>query len=150
MSGAPSLVIDREERGGPTCGDAGGRTKKGEPCAAFRRLSEDTGLCMHHDPARKDECDEIQRLAAEGYRRHLTLEPLSFAPDTLEHLAQWHQWAVKAVAAGNMASRTADSVCRHLKELRPVLLNLNRERRVRALEAAWKEAKQRVGRRRRG
>jgi len=148
---APDLVLATEEDVA-TCGDAGGITKTGAPCAAFRNLSSTTGLCLWHDPSRGDERAVCARRGGEGSRRRVEeskAKPPSYAPDTLAHLAAWHQWAADSVATGKLPARTADSVCRHLKELRPVLLNLNLEHRLKELEVELKAAKKELAVRKR-
>ena len=141
----PKLVIDE----GPRCGDRGGRCKDGSPCEAFRNLSETTGLCMHHDPARADEALALVKAGGAASGAPLLAKPPSFPPDTLEHVAKWHAWATASVAKGKLPSRLADSICRHLKELRPVLLGLGMEQRVRELEAQLKAAQKELGARKR-
>ena len=133
------------------CGNAGGLTKDGAPCAAYRNLSESTGLCMWHDPDRQPERDANQRAAVAGRETKEAKRPKAlpdFAPDSLDHLSEWHQWAVKAVACAEIATRTGDTICRHLQQLRPTLLSLDMERRVRELEAELRKAKKQLKARR--
>jgi len=145
----PELVA--VEQGLQTCGDVGGVSKDGTPCAAFRRLDPDTGLCVWHDPARESEREAIHTARMAGFQAHTAERRAKrpetmpkFPPDTLDRLSQWHQWAVAAVAIGEINTRTADSISRNLQQLRPVLLNLDMERRVRELEAELKRAKRKV------
>ena len=147
--GGPELV--GVELGLATCGDAGGVNVDGAPCAAFRRLSEDTGLCTWHDPSRGLEREAIhtarmagrQVQAAEQRAKRPETMP-KFAPDTLDRLAKWPHWAVSAVAVGEINTRTADSIARNLQQLRPVLLNLGLEGRVRELEVELRKAKKKA------
>ena len=141
-----------------TCGDHGGRNQQGEACGVAMNLSATTGLCLHHDPARVDEARALYKTgsAAAGRATHLrriellTTEPVNLPraePDTLGRLARWHRWVVRAVATGEIDARTAHEITCSLKELRPVLLNLNLERRVKELEMALKKARKELERR---
>lgn len=141
--------------GAPTCGDSGGVSVSGKPCAS--RVLLETGLCAHHDPAFKE---EIRIVRAAGGRTTTDIRRLqrrikdtvapadlpSFPPDSLERLSRWHQWAVKSVATGEISERNADAICRHLSSLRPTLINLGLEKRVKELEASLKKAKRELGR----
>jgi hypothetical protein len=134
-----------------TCGDSGGKTQSGAPCGATLGLGEESGLCVVHDPERATQSMLDRR---EGGRlsgivrslereRRATTRPENlptFPPDNLERLAAWHIWAANAVATGEIAARTGDTIARLLKELRPVLLNLDLEKKVKQLEQALKRA----------
>ena len=115
-------------------------------------LSATTGLCLHHDPERVDEARALYKTgsAAAARATHLRrIERLTTAPanlprdepDTLGRLARWHRWVVRAVATGEIDARTAREITGSLKELRPVLLSLNLERRVKELEMALQKAR---------
>jgi hypothetical protein len=142
--------------GALTCGDAGGVNGAGEPCSS--RVLLESGLCAHHDPDRRHEMKLVRaaggRAKADIYRLQKRINETTapenlpaFKPDTLERLAAWHQWASRAVAVGEIDGRTGDSICRHLKELRPVLIATGMEARVKELEAALKKAKRELGQR---
>ena len=139
------------ELGLATCGDAGGVNVDGAACAAFRRLSEESGLCVWHDPSREEERDALHHSRMEGARAATEARAVkrpermpSFPPDTLDRLAKWHQWAVSAVAVGEINTRVGDSIARNLQQLRPVLLNLGLEGRVRELEVELRKAKKKA------
>jgi hypothetical protein len=136
-----------------TCGDYGGVNKAGEPCGLTLGLNERTGLCIQHDPERAEERRAQVKRGGEGARitawrnklEKMTTAPENLPtdpPDTLERLASWHIWAAGAVATGEIDARTADSICRHLQQLRPTLLNLGFEKRLKQYEQAvahWKK-----------
>ena len=141
-----------------SCGDNGGRTRSGFPCRQTMNLSPTTGLCIWHDLTRGDERKALHAAAVAASARASHLRRIErqvttpdnmprFEPDTLERLAKWHQWASRAVGVGEVDARTGDSICRHLKELRPTLIQLGLEKRVRELEAELRRYKKRVGER---
>lgn len=152
----------------PTCGDAGGRTARGEPCGCVLGLKEDPDgrlRCDTHsiDPERRARAADARALgAAEGGRvlgiakriareTAQTTEPENlpgFAPDTLERLALWLQWAARAVAVGEISAKTASEVTRACKELRPVLVAVGMEQRLKQLERDLAEAKRKLERER--
>lgn len=153
MSPGPTLVVDKEGRG-PTCGSRGGVTKEGLPCETFRNLGEESGRCMWHDPERVKERALLTgaQNSAKVQKAELAKEPAEpppYAPDTLEALSLWHQWAADAVATGRLGVRAADSICRHLRELRPTLQALGMERRLKELEAELKATKKELAVRKR-
>lgn len=144
-----------------TCGDRGGVSKSGAPCGATLGLSETTGLCAAHDPERATSYRQMQ---ARGGRTSTLLKRVlraeqesvlpetlpTFEPDSLEHLSQWLQWTARAAATGELHHRTAAEITRALRELRPVLINLDLERRLkeaeRLLARAQKELEKRHAR----
>lgn len=137
----------------PTCGDAGGVNGEGEPCES--QILLDSGRCAHHDEERRKEMKliraaggraaaDIARLAKKVRETTAPENLPDFDPDTLDRLARWHQWAARAVAIGEISGRTGDSICRHLKELRPTLIQIDLEQRVKDLEKQLKRARQRL------
>lgn len=141
-----------------TCGGAGGVNEQGGPCRQAVNLSPTTGLCVHHDPLRVDEARALARVGgvASGRAKRLqriermTTTPDNMPreePDTLERLARWHRWVTRAVATGLIDARTAHEITCSLKELRPVLIQIGLEKRVRELEAELRRYKKRVGER---
>ena len=148
----PALVA--AEQGLVTCGDAGGRTKKDAPCAAFRNLDPASGRCMWHDESRLDDrarlCATRDRARAEKLAAPKRPETMpTFKPDTLSRLSHWHQWAVSAVATTEINTRTGDTICRHLQQLRPVLITLGLEERLKEAEQKLALAKKQLARKRR-
>ena len=128
-----------------TCGTSGGTNADGRPCGSTLGLSPTNGLCLQHDPERTEERRAVVaaggRAAGEKARQrrlemqHARPEQMpDYEPDTLERVALWHQWASKAVGLGWIDARTSDSLCRHLKELRPTLVAIGHEQRVKELE----------------
>lgn len=136
---------------GHTCGDSGGRRRDGTPCRVTFGLSQENGRCLFHDPQRKEmrramrsaggrSSGELARLA-KAARETVAPEGLpKFEPNTLERLALWHQWVARAVAIGEIGARTAGEITRTLKELRPALMQLDLEKRVKELERELKKA----------
>jgi hypothetical protein len=122
------------------------------PCRSALGLSETTGLCPHHDPERAEEMrlvraagsrasSDIARLARRIRESVAPANLPSFPPNSLARLSLWHQWTATAVATGELEAKTAREITLSLKELRPVLLAVGMERRVKELEAALKKAR---------
>jgi hypothetical protein len=134
----------------PTCGDAGGVNGLGEPCRS--QVIMPSGMCAHHDPEHKatmklvyraggQAAKHVKQLAA---RMRDTVAPHNLPtvpPDSIAHLATWHRWTVHAVATGQIDPRVAAEIRGCLRELRPILVGLGLERRVRELEASLKKAR---------
>jgi len=53
----------------------------------------------------------------------------------------------KFAFVGEIDARTGDSICRHVKELRPVLISIDMDKRVRELERQLKAAKKELEKR---
>lgn len=90
-----------------------GTTPDGTRCSIRSQIS-DTGLCVWHDPARKDEADELRKKgqAARTPSRRAEVRTVD-AKDTpgkltdLDDLVRWAAWTAKAVATGKIDARTA-------------------------------------------
>ena len=139
-----------------TCGSNGGKNERGEPCGTAMNLSPTSGLCVHHDPARVDEARALYKTGAAAAARATHLRRIERQvttpdnmpreePDTLARLARWHRWVVRAVATGLVDARTAREITGSLKELRPVLVQIGLEKRVKELEAELRKYKKRLG-----
>lgn len=96
-----------------TCGDSGGVTKAGAPCANFLNLSATNGLCLAHDPERAAEKKEASanggRAGAETKRGAMVARPseVPAAPKTLEDAVEFASWLSRAVCIGTLDARTA-------------------------------------------
>lgn len=126
------------------CGDAGGQTSAGQPCRNTLGLGAD-GRCPTHST------DSVERAKVPPPRNPprlviTTVPPEALPPealDSLDGVAAWLVWVIQAVARGEIDARTANEMTRALKELRPVLLHVGYERRLKAYERAirlWKES----------
>ena len=127
-----------------TCGDAGGRTKAGRPCQVAMNLGE-KGLCVHHDPDRKQEALEMRRMgarasAASRTRTKVARGDVPRAPRTLSDAVSYASWAVDAVAMGELDARTAREIGNLLREFRSCLEKRSLEKEITALRTELKEA----------
>ena len=156
MSAAPKLVVTEEgtERG-PTCGDRGGKTKKGTPCSAFRNLDPVSGLCMWHDESRGPEREANQRAAQAGSEAKVraTARPkgLPPPPQTIEDARAYASWCVDAVARGpadgGIDVRRAHEITGLLREFRGAAEKAELVGRVKALEAELRKYQKKQHRR---
>jgi hypothetical protein len=113
-----------------------GKTANGSPCRVTSNLNPATGECFWHDESRRAKAAEARSkggaVSAAKKKGARVAKPESlppFKPDSLERVALWHQWAVDAAATGEIDARTSDSICRHLKELRPTIEKVDMEKR---------------------
>lgn len=135
--------------GGRVCG---GCTGTGEPCRSTILLP--SGLCHAHDPTRAESfalarrmgsarAGDLARLMSRVKQTTAPADLPACEPDSLEHVSEWLQWTARSVATGEIDARTAREIVGACKELRPVLVNLGYERRLKAYEraiAAWKRS----------
>jgi hypothetical protein len=91
----------------------------GTQCRIKNNLSA-TGLCLAHDPARRDEAQAARRKGAatrHNDRRGTNIRtvlpqdiPHGGEPKTLDQVADIAAWAIRAVATGQMDARTGREV----------------------------------------
>lgn len=99
-----------------TCGDAGGRRSDGSPCGTYLNLSPTNGLCLWHDPERRERFREISaaggRAAAKARREKRAADPDDVPPPprTLDDACRWASWAIHAVAVGRIHQRTGHEI----------------------------------------
>ncbi|HVT38312.1 MAG TPA: hypothetical protein VHE78_04685 [Gemmatimonadaceae bacterium] len=97
---------------GKRCGDAGGMTKGGKPCASEMNLGT-TGLCIQHDAARAVERAAVQAAGgkASAVSKRLAKaalpEDCPRAPKNLEDAVHFLSWLSRAVTVGAIDARTA-------------------------------------------
>ena len=103
-------------------------TKKGTRCRQ-RSTVGPSGLCLHHDPAKKRQVAAVRSRGgkaagkAKMAQRVRTVDASEAppAPQTIEDCATWASWAVHAVAVGSIDARTGDTVGKLLNALQRAL-----------------------------
>ncbi len=130
----------------PTCGESGGRTRAGKACGVTLNLSEINGLCIQHDPLRKDELYAIRVAGSKARARKIQQEKAALPEDvppkprTLKDAIQWASWATHSVAVGAIDVRVAHEVAVLVREFRMALEKRALEEQVEELKAQLKEA----------
>ena len=133
-----------------TCGSAGGRNARGEPCGAELGLGE-SGLCRLHDPERAAEVLAMRQAGGRGragFRR--TADPelpanVPRAPETLEDAVAWSSWAMHAVAVGEIDARTGHEIGYLVNAFKAAVEKRDLQREIEALRAELAAASARHG-----
>jgi hypothetical protein len=131
----------------PRCGDSGGVTREGSPCRSRLNLSPDTGLCLQHDPARREAARAMQSAGAiakaEVMRRRKAALPAGVprAPRTLEDAERVASWITRAVLVGDIDVRVAEAATKAVRQFQLVVEKRVLQDRVRELELMLREAR---------
>lgn len=134
-----------------TCGDNGGRTMDGGPCTVDFGLSDDNGLCYHHDPDRAEERSAARKAGgiatAKKRSNERGLVDAPPPPQTIEDAKAYASWAVEAVASGRIDYRVGNTVQAILREFRSATEKVDLAKRYEALrkEVDTMKAKNRGG-----
>jgi hypothetical protein len=137
-------TLDRS--GLPTCGDAGGISKRGTPCRVYMNLGA-AGLCLMHDPARVEEARASHvagshgRSAALRKAKAVLPEDCPKAPKTVADAEKFASWLTFAVVSGQIDARTAHEAALCLREFRSANSVRVLESEVKTLRRELAEAK---------
>lgn len=121
----------------------------GERCG-MANFDPATGLCVWHDPARKEQAAKMRHRGGKesGARvkarkpavRVVSPEDAPKPPETLEDALAWASWAVWAVTTGTIDARTGHEVGYILRGFMDGKKHLDRtDERVKELEATLKK-----------
>lgn len=132
----------------PTCGQAGGRTKRLKHCNVTMNLSPTNGLCLQHDPERKEELYQVRVAGAKARGKKVQKAKAAQGevprkPKNLQDAIEWASWATFAVATGEIDTRVAHEVAVLVREFRMALEKRALEEQVEALKAQLAEANKR-------
>jgi len=111
----------------PTCGESGGTTRAGKPCGVTLNLSDVNGLCLQHDPMRKDELYAVRVAGSKARALKIQKEKAALPdnvppkPRTLKDAIQWASWATHSVAVGAIDVRVAHEIAVLVREFRMAL-----------------------------
>lgn len=132
------------------CGDAGGAVKDGTPCRGFLNLSPTNGLCVQHDPERREMVEAMRSTGGRSARetRAEALRANAIAhfprpPRTLEDAARMSAWTSWAALTGEIPAQAADANTRALKVFTDSMNKAELSRRIRELEKKIKALEQR-------
>lgn len=99
----------------------------GSQCRAIGGLSADSGLCLWHDPDRREEADAARRKGhraiAEKAKRGRTVaaEDAPPPPESHEDVVSWLSWVTFAMATGKLDNKTGHDIAYTLRALREAL-----------------------------
>lgn len=111
----------------PTCGESGGRTRAGKACGVTLNLSDVNGLCLQHDPMRRDELYAVRVAGSKARALKIQKEKAALPegvppkPRTLKDAIQWASWATHSVATGEIDVRVAHEIAVLVREFRMAL-----------------------------
>lgn len=119
------------------CGDAGGVNAQGEPCEQSMNLNDQNGLCLWHDPTRKEQAQDARALGGRNrsLTRTVTIADAPSPPKTLEDAVEFSSWLAHAVLVGAIDARTAEASSKAISVFRSVAEKRDLERKVRLLES---------------
>lgn len=133
----------------PTCGDSGGKTRAGKSCGVTLNLSDINGLCLQHDPLRRDELYAVRVAGSKARARKIQQEKAALPenvppkPRTLKDAIQWASWATHSVAVGAIDVRVAHEIAVLVREFRMALEKRALEETIEELQAQLKAAEKR-------
>jgi hypothetical protein len=141
--------VDHMKNEQKRCGDAGGRTKSGAPCRQRMNLSPETGLCVFHDPGRKDELRAMVaaggKAKGEKIRKEKAANPdfAPRAPRSLSEAATFASWLTHAIVTGEVDARVGYNAAFALKAFQSLAEKRDLQREVEKLRAELAEAQKR-------
>jgi hypothetical protein len=109
----------------------------GTRCQVSNGLS-DAGLCIWHDPERRQQVAEMRSKGARTANpkrakhtaRTVSAEDAPPAPESLEDCVRWSSWLTVAVTTGVLDARTTKEAVQAIRELRASLEKRDLEREV--------------------
>jgi hypothetical protein len=124
-------------------------TPEGAPCRQTTSVSPETGLCIWHDEARREEANAARERGREKRRRPeartVTPDVAPATPRTLEDAVTYAAWAVTAVTTGVIDARTAREISTLLTTFRMGLEKRDLLRQITELRAKLTEYEKRGG-----
>lgn len=113
----------------------------GDPCSMTATLDPETGLCMWHDPKRKDRVKAIQSKGGtrggglnRKYPKVASPDEVPPPPETLEDCCTWTSWLTVAITTGKVDPRTGKEATNAIKELRASIFTAEKDAELSALK----------------
>jgi hypothetical protein len=129
-----------------TCGESGGVTRRGQPCAIRMNLSAITGRCFQHDGARQEAARQRSAAVGDSDPRSKRPKGLPPRPVTIADAAAYASWMADAVLRGAIDPKQAREAAVCLREFRGATEKRMLEAQIKALRQELAEAKRTGGR----
>jgi len=116
------------------------KTKKGIRCTVSWGLS-DAGLCLWHDPDRRERAREVRSKGGKANKRKFDEAPPRL--ETLDDAVTCTAWVFNQAALGNLPERRADVMVKAVRQFQSAINLRDLERQAAELKRQVKELKKR-------